>query len=138
MDAVGQACFIRTPPLPIMGAKQDCTTEPEKVETANWASYPDGETALIVDLPGESGVLEGLALAKMGYRPVPLYNGVYGPNRSSMVIDVAPIANALFLGADDLVSMSIRADAPPVFLLDANRMQFHSSTSAAIWSFYCF
>ena len=90
---------------------------------AGWASYPDKTTALFVDLPGKSGVLEGLALAELGYRPVPLYNGVYGANKSSMTVDVTEIAEALYQGAEQLASMALRPDAPPVFLLDENRMK---------------
>ena len=40
--------------------------------------YVDSEcddTAIIVDLPGMDSVKEGLALAKLGFRPIPSYNG---------------------------------------------------------------
>ena len=43
---------------------------------------------LIVDLPGKMGVLEGLGLAKLGYRPLPLYNGddeaAWGPRVATL------------------------------------------------------
>lgn len=90
---------------------------------AEWAQTSDKSTALIVDLPGESSVLEGIALAKQGYRPVPLYNGVYGPNKNAMAIDVTSIVNALYQGAKELQSLSISADAAPAFLLDSDRLE---------------
>lgn len=93
------------------------------ISTAEWAPVADHRTALIVDMPGESGVLEGLALSQAGYRPIPLYNGVYGPNKRSMAVDVTDIVNALYQGAKLLASLYIRSDAPPAFLLDSNRMK---------------
>lgn len=90
---------------------------------AEWAPGHDNSMALIVDLPGESSVLEGIALAKKGFRPVPLYNGVYGPNKSAMAIDVTGIVNALYQGANELTMISISDDAAPVFLLDSDRLE---------------
>jgi hypothetical protein len=89
----------------------------------DWEPQPSGEAAVIIDLPAAAGVLEGLALARAGFRPVPLYNGVYGPNRLSMAVDVTDIVDALFRGAEQLESLPLRDDAPPAFLLDAARMQ---------------
>lgn len=79
-----------------------------------------GTTAIVIELPGADGVVMGLALANRGYRPVPLYNVTVGPNA---VIDVDEIAGALRLGADEVSRMRIAPDAPPAFLLDANRMR---------------
>lgn len=79
-----------------------------------------GSTAVVVELPGPQSVLTGLALAAQGYRPVPLYNANVGPNST---IDVDEIANALRLGAEEMRAMRIAPDAPPAFLLDANRMR---------------
>lgn len=100
------------------GSPQELT-----IPGVKWAPYSDGRTALFVDLPGKRSVLEGLALARMGYRPVPLYNGVYGAGEGTMAVDVTPVAKALYQGADHLRSLRIREDAPPVFLLDAARMK---------------
>ena len=45
-----------------------------------WLPEMANDTALILDLPGKTGVLEALALAeKYGFRPVPLYNGTRNP-----------------------------------------------------------
>jgi len=79
---------------------------------------------IIVDLPGKRGIEEGLALARLGYRPVPLYNGVNKPNKEigSSIVDVRDIEAALFAGAEVLRTLRIAPAAPPVFLLDSNRM----------------
>jgi len=97
----------------------------EKIDipTLSWITQADYTTAIIVDLPGKEGVLEGLALARLGYRPVLLYNGVYGSNTASMIVPVKEIANALCKGTDELATMNLRPDAPPAFLLDSNRMR---------------
>ena len=83
----------------------------------------DCHTMIIVDLPGEKGVEESIALARLGYRPVPLYNGVYCVDGVPMIVPVNNIVAALKLGAETLVKYSIRPDAPPVFMLDSNRME---------------
>jgi hypothetical protein len=60
----------------------------------------DGSTALVLDLPGASGVLFGLALAAQGYFPVPLYNAIPRPSIELMIgetslVDMETIVRAL-------------------------------------------
>lgn len=78
-------------------------------------------TAVIADMPGPDSVKEGLALAKMGFRPVPLYNGTNGQEGAMALVDSPAIANALQWGAGELEKIKISPDAPPAFLLDSNR-----------------
>lgn len=92
-----------------------------EIPEVDWLQGLESNTMIIVDLPGERGVVESLALARMGYRPVPLYNGVDG-RVYSMVVKVGEIRKALFTGADELAGYDISPDAPPVFMLDSNRM----------------
>ncbi|WP_424244144.1 hypothetical protein Dip510_001336 [Elusimicrobium posterum] len=87
-----------------------------------WAKQPDFSTAIIVDLPGKDSVAAGVALAKKGYRPVPLFNGVSYKNPLKMVVPVHEIESALYSGAAELRGLRLAKDAPPAFLLDANRM----------------
>lgn len=86
-----------------------------------WAPPADGSSAIVVDAPGDTGVGIGLALASVGYRPVPLYNAAPPPGGGVPVVDVAPIVRALAAGADVLESLDLPPDAPPAFLLDASR-----------------
>lgn len=94
---------------------------------AHWAPPAAEKTALVLDLPGADGVLAGLALAARGYWPVPLYNAVPLPSPASYTnqmvaaVNVLPIIRALRNGAEQLAAIHIPSDAPPAFLLDANR-----------------
>lgn len=88
-----------------------------------WIKEVYDDTMVIVDLPGAKSVEEGLALARLGYRPVPLYNGVCSPKGNTALVDTRELAKALNKGAEELDRLTIKADAPPAFLLDFNRMQ---------------
>lgn len=78
-----------------------------------------GGTAVVADLPGAEAVGAGIALAWLGYRPVPLFNAAMGPGA---LLDLAPVVGAVQVGAATLRDSRIRPDAPPAFLLDAGRM----------------
>jgi hypothetical protein len=86
-----------------------------------WIQSVDKRAVIIVDLPGHVGVGEALALARLGYRPVPLYNGVSAQS-SLAVVNVDDIVKALYTGADELSTYHMPPGAPPVFMLDSNRM----------------
>lgn len=81
------------------------------------------DTMIIVDLPSDQGVNEGLLLAGRGYRPVPLYNGVNESKSHRIAVNVKNIVKALCANAELLETYQLRADAPPAFLLDADRMR---------------
>lgn len=85
------------------------------------ARLPDARgCAVIVDLPGSESVLLGLASASRGFRPIPLFNSTNGP---APLVDVRPIAQQLFSGAWLLREIRIPPEAPPAFLIDADRMR---------------
>jgi hypothetical protein len=96
-------------------AGQTGVTEPDVA----WAPSAGGQTAVIVDLPGEMSVLVGMALARRGFRPVPLYNSASGLNP---VVNVEGIRRRLFASAAELKALAIPPQAPPAFLLDSTRM----------------
>ena len=83
----------------------------------------DYSTAVIVDLPAERSVEEGLSLAKLGYRPVPLYNGVQSKENYPAAAEVGGIIKAMHKGTELLSSTYVKFDAPPAFMLDSNRME---------------
>jgi len=87
------------------------------------APGPMSDTALIVDLPDGESVQWGVALAQRGYRPVPLYNACPYPgiDRSKALVDVTRIVDAIGRGTLVVMRAQIAPDAPPVFLLDADR-----------------
>jgi len=88
---------------------------------------PSQRTAIFLDLPGPDSIPIALACAAMGYRPVPVYNALpaeRSPTSGSPtneVVTVRPILESLKAAAPLLAQMHIPADAPPLFLLDANR-----------------
>jgi len=87
-----------------------------------WLDVVKNNTIIIVDLPSDAGVLVGLGLAEMGYRPVPLYNGV-NPKNDSSIVNSSGIEKIIASGTSFLRQMKILNNAPPAFLLDANRLK---------------
>ena len=83
----------------------------------NWA-----DAAVIVDLPGTESVEVGIALAKVGYRPIPIYNGTIEQQGARANVDNQSVGTALMWGASELSKIEISDDALPAFLTDSNRM----------------
>lgn len=79
----------------------------------------DHSTALIIDLPRALAVDYGIAAARDGYWPVPLFNCSFGPGA---VLNVTEMLDRLAIGTADLRRTSVPANAPPAFLLDSKRM----------------
>jgi hypothetical protein len=89
-----------------------------------------GATAIIVELSGQEGVLWGIQSARLGYRPVALYNALPFPPQEKMIapasrtqstVNVEPILSALVHETAVLGQIQLPLDAPPAFLLDADR-----------------
>ena len=112
-------------PVPFIGINENL-----KVQEYEEFSIPEvlyikeyqNDTAIILDLPGNKAITEGLSLAKLGYRPVPIYNGTDEQEGSSCLVDNHGIEYSLMLAADVLEQMDFKSDAAPVFLTDSNRM----------------
>ena len=86
-----------------------------------YAAELQKNTAVIIDLPDYRAVNEGLALAELGFRPVPLYNLSLGQQNAMCLLQNGNIQLALTQGAELLKKISIPQHAPPAFLLDENR-----------------
>lgn len=97
------------------------------------------DAAIIVDLPGAEGVSVGINMARAGYRPVLLYNACPHAGFSTtsqelgrpgdtgnppVVVDMSSILTAVRATTEQLASLPLPDQAPPVFLLDANRRGF--------------
>ena len=78
-------------------------------------------TAVIIDIPDYESVKEGLALARIGFRPIPLYNGTNEQKGAMATVNNHAIESALVWGALELKELKIANNAPPAFLLDSNR-----------------
>jgi len=110
-----------------------------KIPTINYLENLPHDTAIIIDTPEESSVEEGIALAKLGFRPIPLYNGTIEQESSAAIVDNHIIQAALKWGAEELKSLKIKSNAPPAFLLDSNRMhrfRINSSIFDNSWDLY--
>jgi hypothetical protein len=88
-------------------------------EEAPWLPVFDRRTAVVLDLPGAVAIHRGLQLARRGYRPVPLFNT---SSEGKAVVETWDILRGYNLGRRVLAELRLEADAPPVFLLDSNRL----------------
>ena len=80
------------------------------------------DTAIIVDIQGMDSIKEGIALSKLGYRPIPIFNGTNPPVGSKSTTNNTIIEPLLIWGAIELKNIKIESNATPVFLLDKNRL----------------
>ena len=97
------------------------------------------DTAFIIDLPGYESVNEALALAHIGYRPIPVYNGTNEPLGTRANVDNHGIEDALVRGTVELKKIQLDLEAPPVFLVDSNRLhrkKMSVSTFDNSWDLY--
>lgn len=105
----------------------------------NYLEQVANDTALFIDLPDCESVNEGVSLAKMGYRPIPLYNGSKEQANIMSTVDNHSIENALEWGAYLLKDIPLKKDAPPAFLLDSNRMHRYKMNPSVFdnsWDLY--
>lgn len=138
---------------PVIFPQLIVTESTSRLDIGGWPSEympddPDGRAIVILDLPGERAVKVALLLAQRGYRPIPVFQGVPGPMASGAdigdftmdanparlemsqgfrfaVVDMSDLVTAM-QGATVLLSeSSLSPDAPPVFMLDAFRLEGH-------------
>ena len=130
--------------IPVPFAQMICAdmdTPPELSEMEGVSAFfePSTDLAIVVDLPGMEAMKLGLALARKGFRPVPVIDGSPGPGVtgiggswmdsaplqaefSGTAVDMRQVLRAICRGASILRGLKIAVDASPVFLLDAMRM----------------
>lgn len=93
-----------------------------RIPSINYLKELLNDTALIIDIPGIDSIKEGIALAKLGYRPIPIFNGTDPPIGTISTTNNQIIKPLLIWGAFELKNIKLKNDAPPVFLLDQNRL----------------
>lgn len=93
-----------------------------RIPSINYLKEVLNDTALIIDIPGIDSIKEGIALAKLGYRPIPIFNGTDPPIGTISTTNNQIIKPLLIWGAFELKNIKLKNDAPPVFLLDQNRL----------------
>ena len=97
------------------------------------------DTAIIVDMSGSESIKEGIALAKKGLVPIPVYNGVRQQEGSLSTVDNKIVQACLIKGAELLRNIEPKKDACPAFLLDSdrkNRFMMKSSMFDNSWDIY--
>jgi hypothetical protein len=121
---------IMPPPLPEQNAPP-------------WLPRAADRVALVVDCPGSASVWFAMTAAAAGYRPIPLFNALPGPMAGAVtrkdpeysgplelqpknvyplsLVEVWPTLHALIAVSERLQQFNLPAEAPPAFLLDANR-----------------
>lgn len=92
------------------------------ISKINYISELKENVAIIVDLPEYYSINEGIGLAQIGYRPIPIYNGTSEQKGSRATVNNHAVESALIWGATELEKNNISNVAPPAFLLDTNRM----------------
>ena len=80
------------------------------------------DIAIFIDLPNIESIEFGIALAKIGYRPIPIFNGVDEQIKSTATTPTYLVEESLISGAQKLKNIEIKLNANPVFLLDSNRL----------------
>lgn len=95
------------------------TLTPIEVPTLPFSIEEPQRTVLVVDLPRAESIRTGLALARNGFRPVPLFNCVNGP---SPTLHLGPMLDLLAHSMAEVRSWNLPHNAPPAFLLDSKRM----------------
>ncbi|HSG41013.1 MAG TPA: hypothetical protein VLE27_15355 [Thermoanaerobaculia bacterium] len=110
----------------VLGAMTGTPSPPAMPPEPRSAFSGDSGTAFVLDLPGERSVELGLVLARAGYRPVPLFNTT---DHAAALVDVRPVLRRLASGASELAGVYLPPEAPPAFLLDANRSNASATPS---------
>ena len=97
------------------------------------------DTAIIIDESGVDSIEEGIALAHLGYIPIPIFNGTNPSINSKATTNNSIIEPLLIWGALKLKEIKLNKDNPPVFLLDSNRLHRYKITSSIFdnsWDIY--
>lgn len=101
--------------------------EKQRVVIPTWNWMPERASARdpaawIIELPGETAVMVGVAMARRGFRPVPLFNAAPPSRSMPSAINQTGMVQCLCAFAEEVRSAGVDPAAPPVFLLDSGRM----------------
>lgn len=97
------------------------------------------DTVIFIDMPGKESIELGISLAKIGYRPIPLFNGTDEQELSQAIVDTYIVESYLINGSEKLKNIPLKNDANPVFLLDSlrtNRYRANESIFDNSWDLY--
>ena len=128
-------------PVPFVLYNKDCLNQIMNfsIPEIYYTDKLQTDTAIFIDLPGYESIKEAVALAHLGWRPIPLFNGTDEDPETKALVDNHGIECALLWGASVLNNIKIKEDAPPAFLLDSNRMHRYKPEQAFFdnsWDLY--
>ena len=109
------------------------------IPNIDYINKNDKDTIIIVDLPGNEGIKEAIALSKLNYRPIPVYNGTNEQEGAMATTDNHSIVMGLIWGASELKKIEFSQDANPTFMLDSNRtnrLKMNASVFDNSWDVY--
>lgn len=96
------------------------------------------DSAVVIDLPGADSIRLAVALARRGYRPVPIINASPGPigfhlsllpqptssmSSAVVVLDMSSLVREICEGTARMRALALTSDAPPAFILDSLRLK---------------
>ena len=123
------ACWIR--PVPFIGIdkpKKRIEFINYEIPKINYINKHKKNIAIIIDIKGVNSIKEGIALAKIGYRPIPVFNGTNPNINAKAVTDNEIVEPLLVWGAEELKKINIKDNANPAFLLDLNRLNRYKTS----------
>ena len=97
------------------------------------------DSAIFVDLPGKESIEFGIALAYLGYRPIPVFNGTDEQEGCTATNNTYLIESCLINGSEMLKNINLKNDANPAFLLDSYRINRYRSKESIFdnsWDLY--
>lgn len=97
------------------------------------------DTAIFIDLSARESIELGIALSRIGYRPIPLFNGTDEQENSYATTDTYLVESTLITASSILKNIHLKNDANPVFLLDntrTNRYRAKESIFDNSWDLY--
>lgn len=125
-------------PLSFLNASKANKTQYE-LSKIHYIDELDNDVAIFVDLIGDESIVEGIALANLGYRPIPLFNGTDAQDNAFALVDTKSIKEALLWASNKLKDIHIKNDAPPAFLLDKTRIhryKYNKNVYDNSWDLY--
>ena len=86
------------------------------IPSINYIKKYSPNVAIFIDLPGDNSIKEGIAISKLGFRPIPIYNGTDEQEGAISTVDNKSIKIGLIKGALELKKIEISVNASPAFL----------------------
>ena len=88
----------------------------------------DSRAAIFVDLPGIASLEVAVSLAEIGYRPIPIFNGVNEQKGALLLVNNHIVQKGIICAGEFIKNIKLNNDASPAFLVDSSRLNTHRSS----------